>query len=123
MSATGGLSAASQAVANEAVARGQARISIISFWEIAMLVSRNKLDFGKPAALWIAESLVDPSPTVEPLTTEIAVAAGELPGGFRSDPADQIIVATARTTGATLITRDRRILAYAKAGYLTALAA
>ena len=123
MSATGGLSAASRAVANEAVASGQARISTISFWEITMLASRNKLDFGKPAARWIAESLVDPCPTVEPLTTEIAIEAGELSRNFRSDPADLIIVATARLTGAALMTRDRRILDYAAAGHLNAIAA
>jgi len=88
-----------------------------------MLASRNKLGFGKPAALWIAESLVDPCPTVEPLTTEIAIEAGELSGRFRSDPADLIIVATARLTGAALMTRDRRILDYAAAGHLAAIAA
>jgi PIN domain nuclease of toxin-antitoxin system len=59
----------------------------------------------------------------EPLSPEIAVEADELPGVFRSDPADQIIVATARVTGATLATRDRRILADAEAGHLSAIAA
>ena len=114
---------ASRATANQAIGSGCARIAAISFWEISMLAARNKLNLGKPTGLWIAESLVDPGPAVEPFTTAIAIEAGELPGGFRSDPADLIIVATARVTGATLMTRDRRILAYAAAGNLTALAA
>jgi PIN domain nuclease of toxin-antitoxin system len=58
-----------------------------------------------------------------PLSPAIAVESWELPGVFRADPADRIIVATARATGATLLTRDRRILDYAACGYLTAIAA
>jgi PIN domain nuclease of toxin-antitoxin system len=108
---------------DEASIDGRLRVSIITFWEIALLASRNRLQLGKPAAAWIAESLVPPGPRVEPLNERIAIEAGELPGGFRSDPADQIIVATARITRATLMTRDRRILAYAEAGHLKALAA
>jgi PIN domain nuclease of toxin-antitoxin system len=54
---------------------------------------------------------------------ENSIGAGELPGGFHYDPADQIIVASARITGATLMTRDRRILTYAGAGHLNAVAA
>ena len=88
-----------------------------------MLATRNKLKLGKPTGLWIEQSLVDPAPAIEPLTAEIATEAGELPGGFRSDPADQIIAATARLTGAQLMTRDRRILDYAGAGYIAAIPA
>jgi len=88
-----------------------------------MLAARDKLDLGRPTGRWIEESLIDPSPTIEPVSMDIAVAAGELPGGFRSDPADLIIVATARITGATLMTCDRRILDYAKAGQLNAVRA
>ena len=87
-----------------------------------MLASRNRITLSKPIGAWIDDSLVEPGPALEPLTREIAVASCFLPGGFRSDPADQIIVATARVTGATLLTRDRRILEYAAAGHVTALA-
>jgi PIN domain nuclease of toxin-antitoxin system len=60
---------------------------------------------------------------LEPLSPAIALGSCYLPGGFRSDPADQIIIATARVIGATLMTRDRRILDYAKGGHVNAIAA
>ncbi len=88
-----------------------------------MLAARDRVDLGRPTGLWIKESLVGPSPHIEPLSPEIAVTAGELPDGFRSDPADLIIVATARITGATVMTRDRRILDYAARGHITAMRA
>jgi PIN domain nuclease of toxin-antitoxin system len=123
MLATGELSDGTRALVNSAIANDRARLSAISFWEIAMLASRNRLQLGMPAALWLKESLQDPAPIVEELSPEIAVESCQLPGGFRSDPADQIIVATARVTGATLMTRDRRILDYAAAGHVNAIAA
>ena len=88
-----------------------------------MLAAYRKIELGRPAKIWIAEARTRSRINVDPLSFEIAQEAGELPGGFRSDPADQIIVATARVTGATLVTRDRRILAYAEARYVNALAA
>jgi PIN domain nuclease of toxin-antitoxin system len=50
--------------------------------------------------------------SLHPLTPEICVESTELPGVFHGDPADQIIVATARSLGATVVTADRRILEY-----------
>jgi PIN domain nuclease of toxin-antitoxin system len=104
-------------------AAGRLRLSVISLWEIAMLVSRGRIQLSKPLPVWIDEALAEPGPVLEPLAPRVAVESCHLPGGFRSDPADEIIVATARVTGATLMTRDRRILAYAEAGHLTAIAA
>ncbi len=46
------------------------------------------------------------------LTPEIAIDAANLPGSFHPDPADRLIVATARAHGATLLTTDAKILAY-----------
>jgi len=88
-----------------------------------MLVSRSRIRLGKPVAAWIEESLADPGPRIEALSPAVAVESCQLPGGFRSDPTDEILVATARVTGAVLMTRDRRILDYAAGGHLTALAA
>ena len=47
-----------------------------------------------------------------PLTPRIAHQSTILPGSFHDDPADQIIVATAREEGATILTRDERMLGY-----------
>jgi len=64
-----------------------------------------------------------PGLSLEPLSPTIAIESCHLPAGFRSDPVDHMIVATARVIGATLMTRDQRILDYAAAGHLIAAAA
>jgi len=71
----------------------------------------------------MAEAVSAPGLSVEPLLPQIAVEAYTLPDGFHRDPADRLIVATARVAGAALMTRDRRILDYAARGHLTAIAA
>jgi PIN domain nuclease of toxin-antitoxin system len=102
---------------------GTLRVAAMSVWEIAMLASRNRIVLGKPTAEWVEEALSAPGLALEPLSPMIAIESCQLPAGFRSDPADHLIVATARMTGATLMTRDRRILGYAAAGHLMAAAA
>ncbi|HLY45548.1 MAG TPA: type II toxin-antitoxin system VapC family toxin [Stellaceae bacterium] len=118
--AAGELSLAARRTINDAASDGRLRLSVISVWELALLASRKRVDLPKPTSVWIDEALARSRTTIEPLSPAIAVAACQLPGGFRFDPADQIIVATARVTGATLMTRDRRILEYAATGNLTA---
>jgi PIN domain nuclease of toxin-antitoxin system len=88
-----------------------------------MLASRYRIVLGKPTAEWVEEALLAPGLSLEPLTPTVAVESCHLPAGFRSDPADHMIVATARVLGATLMTRDRRILDYAAQGHLMATAA
>jgi PIN domain nuclease of toxin-antitoxin system len=122
-SATGQLSSHVRARINDAAEAGRLRLSLISAWEISLLAARSRIDLGRPTASWIAEAVRQSRIVFEPVTVEIAIEAGHLPDGFRSDPADQIIVATARITGAELVTRDRRILDYAARGHLTAQAA
>jgi len=108
---------------NRAAGSGMLRIAAISLWEIALLASRGRIVLGKPASLWFAQSLTDPGPAIEPLTPRIAVESCQLPDAFHADPADRMIVATARVTNATLMTRDRQILDYADRGHLTAISA
>lgn len=117
------LKAAARQVINHAAEQRRLRLSIMSVWEIAMLSSRGRIRLSQPVATWVDNSLAGPGPIVEPITREIAIASSHLPDNFRSDPTDQIIVATARVTGATLLTRDRRILDYAATGYVNAIAA
>jgi PIN domain nuclease of toxin-antitoxin system len=114
--------AAREAIA-AAVGTGTLRISAISLWEVAMLETRGRIILGKPTGLWLDEALADPGPAIEPLTPRIAVESCELPEVFHADPADRMIVATARVTDAKLVTRDRRILDYAARGHLRAMAA
>jgi PIN domain nuclease of toxin-antitoxin system len=58
---------------------------------------------------------------VTPLSPEAAIEAAFLPGRLHRDPADRLLIATARQLGATLITRDELILAYARRGYVDAI--
>jgi PIN domain nuclease of toxin-antitoxin system len=112
-----------QQVINRAAAAGQLRIAAISVWEAALLASRGRVILGRPLAQWITAAVSAPGLSIEPLLPQIAVEACSLPEVFHRDPADRLIVATARVANATLMTRDRRILDYAARGHLTAIAA
>ncbi len=106
-----------------AAAAGTLRIAAISLWEIALLASRGRIVLGKSAGLWLGEALVHPGPAIDPLSPQIAIESYALPDVFHRDPADRLIVATARVANAILMTRDQRILDYAARGHLTAIAA
>jgi PIN domain nuclease of toxin-antitoxin system len=101
--------------------RRETAVSPISFWEAAMLTAKKRVDLGMPVATWAGEILSSSGPALLAITPEIAVSAGELPGSIHGDPADRIIVATARTHACTIVTSDRKILAYAKAGHVQAI--
>jgi PIN domain nuclease of toxin-antitoxin system len=108
-------------VIHRAVKASALKISSISLWETAMLSARGKITLAEGALLWIRKALAAPGITVCPLTPEIAVESTQLPGKFRGDPADMIIVASARVLNATLVTFDKQILAYAAGGYVKTL--
>ncbi len=91
----------------------------ISLWEIAMLSASGRIILSKPTKDWLEEALEAPAIELLPLTPEIAIESANLPGGFHGDPADRLIVASARVQQNALLTRDQRILDYAKDGYLT----
>ena len=107
----------------EAVAAGTLRIAAISLWEIALLASRGRIVLGKSIGLWLEEALADPGPAIDALSPRVAIESYALPDVFHRDPADRLIVATARVANATLMTRDQRILDYAARGHLMAIAA
>jgi PIN domain nuclease of toxin-antitoxin system len=65
--------------------------------------------------------LLHPGIILCPLTSTIAAQSYKLPGTFHGDPADRMIVATARVENAVLFTRDEEILRYSKAGHLKAI--
>ena len=91
---------------------GRLLLSVISCWEVAKLVQKDKLRLALPIRDWLDRALSRESLELIDLTTEIAVESSELPGFFEGDPADQIIVATARTMDLTVVTADARILDY-----------
>jgi PIN domain nuclease of toxin-antitoxin system len=87
-------------------------LSAISVWEIAKLVEGGRLELAVPVDEWITAALNYPRVSLIPLTPEISVGSTQLPLPFHKDPADQIIVATARIINCVLITYDSKILAY-----------
>ncbi|MEW6666600.1 MAG: type II toxin-antitoxin system VapC family toxin [Thermodesulfobacteriota bacterium] len=87
-------------------------ISAISCWEIAKLVEYGRLDLPCSLDEWFEQAIAYPGIQLFPLTPRIAIESTRLPGEFHSDPADQIIVATARVYSCSLLTSDERILEY-----------
>ena len=84
-------------------------VSAMTFWEVAMLRSKNRLDFPEDVGLWRRELLRQGLAEI-PVDGEIGIRANALPD-FHADPADRIIVATAQA-GHRLVTGDERILAW-----------
>ena len=87
-------------------------VSAISCWEIAKLVEYRRLPLIADLPEWFDTALGFPGVTLLPLTPEIAIEATSLPGDFHRDPADQIIVATAKVNECPLVTTDRQIIDY-----------
>ena len=77
-----------------------------------MLVARGRIVLSMDVEQWLNTVALIERVRFYPVDNEIAVKTTELPGEFHKDPADRMIVATARKLGATLITADEKILAY-----------
>jgi PIN domain nuclease of toxin-antitoxin system len=88
-------------------------MSAISCWEIAKLVEYRRLELPCFLGEWFEQALSYPGIRLLELTPEIAIESTRLPGEFHRDPADQIVVATARIYGCPLVTSDRELLEYA----------
>jgi PIN domain nuclease of toxin-antitoxin system len=84
-------------------------ISVITLWELAMLAHRGRIQPPKVIDLWLAEIEADPEIAVIPLSGRIVTEAVQLGPGVSNDPADRIIIATARCHGFPLVTGDKRI--------------
>jgi PIN domain nuclease of toxin-antitoxin system len=88
-------------------------LSLISVWEIAKKVEKHQLVLDRPLSDWLDVATAMPGLHLAELTRPILVDSCTLPPPFVGDPADQIIVATARHQGAVVVTRDREIRHYA----------
>ena len=87
-------------------------VSIISCWEVAKLVEYKRLTLPIPVMDWLDQALAYPGIRLLELTPRIVVESTQLPGTFHRDPADQMIVATARVYDCPLVTRDDKIRWY-----------
>ncbi len=106
----GPLSKAQRRVLESADADAPLRVSDISLWEIATLHSLRRIRLSLPLREWLERAVAPPLVRRHGISPAIAAEVAALPDSFHRDPADRILVATARIVGATLLTHDRRIV-------------
>ena len=99
-------------------------VSIISVWEVALLESKKRLRLPMPVNEWVERALDRPDIRLIGLEhVKTVIDSCRLPGDFHPDPADRLLVATARSENAVLVTHDRKILDYGTTGHVRVLAA
>jgi len=91
---------------------GRIMVSSISAWELAMLVAKGRVGLSMDIEEWLSVVSQIEAVSFVPVDNDIAVKSIALPGEFHKDPADRIIVATARKLAAQLVTADDKIRAY-----------
>ena len=104
------LSPAQQEVVASASAESPLRVSGISLWEVATLHSLGRIRLSVPLRDWLEAATAPPLVRLHGISPAIAAQLAEIPDSFHRDPADRLLVATARVLGATLLTQDRRIV-------------
>ena len=115
------LGSAGRAAVAESIVAGGLGISAITPWEIALLAEKGRLRLGRDVGSWIDSVLSLPGIRLMPILPAIAIDSVRLPGVFHADPADRLIIATARHHGAPLLTADRAIRAYAAGGHVSVI--
>jgi len=96
-------------------------VSAISSWEIALLVSKRRVTLGQDVMDWIDAAIAIPGVRLMQLEPKIAVESTRLPFDMNPDPADRVLVATARHLGAALVTADQNLLELSKKGHFRAI--
>ena len=100
--------------AREAVRREkELGVCVVSCWEVAMLVEKKRLAFDRDVLPWVRDALSMPRVELLELAPEAAVEAARL-RGFHGDPADRMIAATALALDCAVVTKDRRMRAWAE---------
>lgn len=106
---------------NEAASYGRLFVSPISAWEIGMLFQKGRIQLSMSVEDWFAALLETPGISLAGMPPRVLVASTQLPGMPPNDPADRIIIATARSYNMSAVTRDRKILSYGAAGHVRTL--
>ena len=96
-------------------------VSPITAWEIGLLVAKGRAALPVAPPAWFDRLMDAPFFRLAEMPPEVLIASSFLPGAHFRDPADRILLATARSFGLTLITRDRTLLSYAAAGHVQAV--
>ncbi len=102
---------------------GGVLVSPVSAWEIGLLAAKRGFAFLPDPKAWFHSFMMSPGVRLAPLTPEIAIDSYFWPASppVHSDPADRLLIATARALNLPIVTRDRRILGYAQAGLVGAI--
>lgn len=98
----------------------QVYVSAISILELARLVALGQRALPCSIDEFVARAFGEGLLLLLDLTPNILIDSTRLPGAIHRDPADRLLVATARAHGLSLVTRDKQLLAYAKQGYMNA---
>jgi PIN domain nuclease of toxin-antitoxin system len=101
-----------------AVLRDDLAVSAVSVWEIAQLEAAGRIDLEMDVRTWVSRALAFPGVRLKGLMPSVAIESTRLPGELHRDPADRILIATARLSASALVTSDERILEYAKQGHV-----
>lgn len=96
----------------EASREGKVIVSTISTWELALLVARKRVALHLPVEEWVRACEALPELTFLPPSNRVMMESVVLPGAFHADPADRMIVATARVHGLKVVTKDEKIQRY-----------
>jgi PIN domain nuclease of toxin-antitoxin system len=104
--------------ARKAIDDCRVKVSPITVWEVANLVRKKRIALTMPVVNWFRKTVNLADAELCDLSIEILAGSCELPGSPPNDPADRIIIATAREASMVLVTRDKDILAYSRAGYV-----
>lgn len=97
-----------------AIDRRDLHISAISLWEFGMLEAKGRIAVDMQPLEWIKTSFSIMRLQLVPIMPEIAIDSCFLPGEFHGDPADRLIVASARHHSLALATKDKNIASYGK---------
>lgn len=115
------MSEVSRAAISEAAAADSLFVSPFSGWEIATLVRKGRIALTMSPQKWFQHVAEHAGVTLAPLDYETLIDSCALPAESPADPADRIMVATARRMRLAIVTRDRPILDYARQGHVAAL--
>jgi PIN domain nuclease of toxin-antitoxin system len=109
-------------VLEETAQSGGLMVSIVSVWELALLVGRGRIVLPLPLNDWVTLALSRPEINLVGLSRpNTVIDSVNLPGDLHADPADRFLIATARNRRATLVTHDEQIIAYGRSGHVRVL--
>lgn len=101
---------------------GNLHLSPISAWELGKAVAAGKLNIVMKPLSYFESFLNSTGAHLCPMEPDVLVASSFLPGRIHRDPMDRILIETARHNNMTLVTRDRKILAYGAEGHVKVMA-